>query len=85
VEVQIARFKPDVMLDRTMNEAPEIQAPEKEIDRLVALGPDAQGDVDESLLRDNLRLSPAQRLEAASMAANGVETLRAALQRALDV
>ncbi len=54
-----------------------------EIERLIALGPEAQGDIDDTLLQDNLHLSLLERLEAASRAAQGVETIRAAMRRAL--
>lgn len=50
-----------------------------EIDRLCALGPEAQGDSDDSLLQENLRLTPCERLEAAGLAADAVEALRAAV------
>ena len=50
------------------------------IEWLLSLGPEAQGEIDESLLRDNLRLSPLERLEAASRAADAVEHLRAGLR-----
>lgn len=53
-----------------------------EIEWLLSLGPEAQGEIDESLLRDNLRLSPLERLKAAGRAADAVEQLRDGLQRA---
>lgn len=49
---------------------------------MVALGPEAQGDVDESLLVENLKLTPLQRLIAASDAANQIEQLQHAMNAA---
>lgn len=50
--------------------------------RLVSLGPEAQGDVDESILRENLERTPAQRLIEASRAATQIEELQAATRAA---
>lgn len=49
---------------------------------LAALGPEAQGEIDETLLEDNLQLSPYERLRAASEAATQLERLRRAMARA---
>jgi hypothetical protein len=49
------------------------------IESLANLGPEAQGDVDESLLVENLKLSPLDRLVAASEAVGQVEQLQRAM------
>ena len=53
-----------------------------EIARLAALGPEAQGDVDETLLLENLRLSPLERLIAANQSAAQIEQLQRAMAAA---
>ena len=47
---------------------------------LAALGPDAQGEIDESLLRDNLARTPLQRLQGVNEAATQIEQLRRAMK-----
>lgn len=54
----------------------------EEIARLLTLGPEAQGEVDESLLRSNLALSPAERLQAANETARQIEILQLAMKAA---
>lgn len=49
------------------------------IEPLAKLGPEAQGDIDESLLVENLKRSPFDRLVAASEAASQVEQLQHAM------
>ena len=51
-----------------------------EIERLCSLGPEAQGEIDDSLLRANLQLTACERLAAAARAADGVAALRAGLR-----
>lgn len=53
-----------------------------EIARLATLGPEVQGDVDVTLLRANLDLSPLERLVAASQAATQIEQLQRAMKAA---
>jgi hypothetical protein len=65
---------------RVKRELPAGSSIAAEIEWLLSLGPEAQDDIDESLLRDNLRLTPLERLEAANRAANAVEQLRAGLR-----
>ncbi|HEX9783704.1 MAG TPA: hypothetical protein VGA56_13355 [Opitutaceae bacterium] len=52
------------------------------INRLASLGPEAQGDIDETLLRENLARTPLERLLAANEAAEQVEELRRAMKAA---
>jgi hypothetical protein len=54
-----------------------------EIARLVALGPEAQGDVDDTVLLANLARTPAERLRAAGEMAAQIETLQRAVQAAI--
>jgi hypothetical protein len=61
-------------------DSPQDSSTASEIEWLLSLGPEAQGEIDETFLRDNLRLSPVERLEAASRAADAVEKLRAGLR-----
>lgn len=51
-----------------------------EIEWLLSLGPEAQGEIHEFLLRDNLRRLPLERLKAASRAADAIERLGAGLR-----
>jgi len=51
------------------------------IERLATLGPEVQGNIDESLLVENLKLTPFERLIAAGEAAGQIEQL----QRAMSV
>jgi hypothetical protein len=53
---------------------------ESSLTSLANLPPECQGDVDLSLIEENLRLSPAQRIQAASQATTDLEHLRAALK-----
>lgn len=52
------------------------------LEELASLGPESQGDVDETILRENLERTPAQRLIEASRAATQVEELQAAMRAA---
>ena len=52
------------------------------LQRLQTLGPEAQGETDESVIRDNLALTPFQRLQAMSNAATQIEQLRKAMKAA---
>jgi hypothetical protein len=63
----------------TVSASPSPEAAD-ELARLSALGPEAQGDVDETLLLANLALTPLERLRAAGEAAGQVETLRRAVR-----
>ena len=47
---------------------------------LISLGPEAQGDIDVSILRENLARTPAQRLIEASRAATQIEQLKDAMR-----
>ncbi|HOW67887.1 MAG TPA: hypothetical protein P5186_28175 [Candidatus Paceibacterota bacterium] len=51
----------------------------KLVKTLTELTPDQQGDIDVSLIVENLRLSPLQRIQSACRAANDLEILRLAL------
>jgi hypothetical protein len=55
-------------------------APSALIKTLAALTPESQGDIDVSLIEENLRLTPAQRIQAACRAATDLEILRSALK-----
>lgn len=50
------------------------------LNELISLGPEAQGDVDTSVLRENLSRTPAQRLIEASRATTQIERLREAMR-----
>lgn len=50
------------------------------LNELISLGPDAQGNIDESILRENLARTPAQRLIEASRAATQIERLKEAMR-----
>lgn len=54
------------------------------IEYLTSLGPEVQGVVDESLLAENLKRTPYQRIVAASEAATQVEELRRAMRDSRD-
>lgn len=56
----------------------------EELRRLAALGPDAQGDVDWTLIEANLKLSPRERIEACQQAAAQVQQLQTAMREALN-
>lgn len=56
----------------------------RELRRLQSLGPEAQGDVDTSLLEANLRLTPLQRIEACQRAVSQVAELQVAMKVACD-
>lgn len=53
-----------------------------DIERLAALGPEAQGDIDETLLLENLERTPFERLQAVSEAARQIELLQQAVKAA---
>lgn len=50
------------------------------LNELISLGPEVQGNVDESILRENLARTPAQRLIEASRAATQIERLKEAMR-----
>lgn len=50
------------------------------LNELVSLGPEAQGNIDDSILLENLASTPAQRLIEASRAATQIEVLREAMR-----
>ena len=50
------------------------------LNELFLLGPEAQGDIDESILWENLARTPAQRLIEASRAATQIENLKEAMR-----
>jgi hypothetical protein len=63
--------------------SPSRSAVAAEIASLVALGPEAQGfDIDETLLLENLRLSPCERIATASELATQIEQLQSAVKTA---
>ena len=50
------------------------------LNELLSLGPEAQGEIDETLLQENLKRTPAERLIEAGRAATQIEQLREALR-----
>lgn len=50
------------------------------LNEVVSLGPEAQGNIDDSILLENLASTPAQRLIEASRAATQIEVLREAMR-----
>lgn len=67
---------------RSAPEEKSSDLPSTVLAQLLALGPEAQGEQDESLLLANLALTPLQRLEAMSQAATQIEMLRQAVNNA---